>query len=143
MSYTGKLKFTTNEEDIFSYLTTMETQSSQQTEGKLLISPNETFLSLCLAGQALHQDIDDFVDAWHDSEDPRTLQEYLGFNNHEYSCWVKDAQCLKDIIFSHYKGEGHSELERPEIEYSLAARCNNKEKYQEFLTWYNEHIQKS
>ena len=35
--------------------------------------------------------IDDAVQAWHDGDDKRTLQEYLGMSTEAYGLWLKGA----------------------------------------------------
>ena len=49
-------------------------------------SRDQTFVEKCLAGLALLEDIDDYVEAWHEgSGDPdATLADYLGFTTEEY-----------------------------------------------------------
>jgi len=60
----------------------------------------ETFVDLCLAGRARPEEVDDFVDRWHEAGDPRPLSESLGLTHAEYVRWIADAACLADIIRS-------------------------------------------
>ena len=59
-----------------------------------------TFIEMCLSGDAYSEDIDNFIDLWHDSEagHGQTLREYLGFTNEEYVMWMKDPNALVDIL---------------------------------------------
>lgn len=67
------------------------------------LSPYETdpsFIEQCLAGTAVAEDIDIFVELWHNSEagHGQTLRDYLGMNEVEYARWMKDADALIDIL---------------------------------------------
>jgi hypothetical protein len=59
-----------------------------------------TFVDLCLSGQAVADDIDDYVSRWHDGTDPRPLHTFLGFSEDEYAIWVERPQALKFILFA-------------------------------------------
>lgn len=55
-----------------------------------------TFMDALLAGDALPQDVDDWVDAWHDSGDETgALHEYLGMNWEEYQLFVERPESLR------------------------------------------------
>lgn len=67
-------------------------------------SPEETFLELVLIGKAHRDDIDDFVDRWHDSEVSCSLAEFLGMSDDEYALWVERPSALDLIIQAHAAG---------------------------------------
>jgi hypothetical protein len=48
----------------------------------------KTFLDLVLAGEARQDDIDDFVEQWHDGDASCSLAEFLGMSDDEYALWV-------------------------------------------------------
>lgn len=55
-----------------------------------------TFMDALLAGDALPQDADDWVDAWHDSGDEAgALHEYLGMSWEEYQLFVERPESLR------------------------------------------------
>lgn len=60
----------------------------------------ETFIELCLKGEVKIEDIDDFVDQWHDSEVPESLQVYLGMDDQEYGLWLTRPDRLSEILSS-------------------------------------------
>jgi len=96
---------------------------------------NNSFVELCLTGKAYAQEIDDYVHRWHESDDPRTLQDYLGFNAFEYAEWLKDSNSLTRILFERKIGQnspGTSES------FVLAARTSGLTNYSEVLQWINE-----
>jgi hypothetical protein len=56
------------------------------------------FIESCVAGKSKLEDIDDWIDRWHESPCLRTafpnLHDYLGMTWPQYACWVKDPTCL-------------------------------------------------
>jgi hypothetical protein len=56
-----------------------------------------TFIDLYLRGKCLPEDIDDFVDAWHERPGKQELYEFLGMTEEEYSLWVRDPDALPRI----------------------------------------------
>jgi hypothetical protein len=59
------------------------------------------FLLRVLAGTAVAQDVDDFVDQWHDDpEGSADLAEYLGMTADEYALWVEKPEALRYILAS-------------------------------------------
>lgn len=85
-----------------------------------------TFVERCLNGEILATEIDDVVDAWHDSDDPRTLREYLGFSNEEYQCWLHKPDCVRDILFCRDRKTPFM-ADNQEQNLALAARCSDPE----------------
>lgn len=62
----------------------------------------QNFISLCVAGLASPDDIDDYVERWHAGQAGKgqALSEYLGMSQQEYSDWVLDSDALAQIISS-------------------------------------------
>ncbi len=97
-----------------------------------------TFIDCCLAGEALVTDIDDFVDAWHESNDSRPLSEYLGMTREEYELWAPSPELLKPIIHARKTGKPLVEaLELREF-YGVAARAPSRSEAQKILRWLEE-----
>lgn len=66
------------------------------------LSNPATFMDLYSAGHAMADEIDDFVDRWHE-EPPAAgrlvlLYEFLGMTRDEYEAWVHDASVLPQIV---------------------------------------------
>jgi len=61
---------------------------------------HKTFIDKCLDGDALLDEIDDHIDAWHDesTSDEIELHTYLGMTWEEYSLWVDNSAILGSII---------------------------------------------
>jgi hypothetical protein len=72
-----------------------------------------TFVEACVRGQARIDEVDDWVDRWHDAEgdsDIATLSHYayLGLSWDEYGRWLRDASALEGIVAEHQRRQrGH------------------------------------
>jgi len=60
---------------------------------------DKPFLQLALEGYVLADEIDDFIEAWHQSDSEATVYEYLGMTFEEYSLWATDPDMI-DVILS-------------------------------------------
>ena len=60
----------------------------------------KTFVEKCLAGDALAENVDDYVHRWHSGEgDPNTsLDDFLGFTQLEYRLWTEKPHLLSSIL---------------------------------------------
>lgn len=60
-----------------------------------------TFINLVLSGDALIDEIDDFIDEWHENTDlDMPLSDFLGLSREEYDLWVERNETLKFILFA-------------------------------------------
>ncbi len=50
--------------------------------------PGESFLISCARGKAKPEDIDDWIDAWHEADTGMDLPEYLGLSELQYRLFV-------------------------------------------------------
>lgn len=57
-----------------------------------------SFVSLCANGKLSCDDIDDYVDEWHESDSKQELFEFLGMTQKEYMLWVQTPDILPFII---------------------------------------------
>lgn len=78
--------------------------------------PVAPFFALFAEGRAAREDIHDFIETWHDSEeDGRSLSEFLGMTEEEFSVWIMDYDTLplisaaqggeaplRDLVAKHY-----------------------------------------
>ena len=53
-----------------------------------------TFVEACLEGEALLDDIDDYVDVWHRGGTGMPLWKFLGFTHSEYKLWAEKPNSL-------------------------------------------------
>jgi len=55
------------------------------------------FMDLYLRGEVRADDIDDFIDSWHENSGAQELFEYLGMTKEEYALWLRDPEMLPAI----------------------------------------------
>jgi len=63
---------------------------------------NTSFIEKCINGDASLDEIDDYIDEWHDSDlsNGIELHEYLGMTWKEYSIWAIKPSFLAEIVNS-------------------------------------------
>jgi hypothetical protein len=66
----------------------------------------QTFIERYLTGEARPEEIDDYVDTWHNSPDGLELHEFLGMSKEEYALWLRNPDALPDIARARKEGEG-------------------------------------
>lgn len=66
---------------------------------------NMKFVNAVIIGDALIDEIDDYIDMWHDGDSELELYEFLGMTQIEYRLWVEDDSILKEIIKCHVNGK--------------------------------------
>jgi hypothetical protein len=103
-------------------------------------SDGRTFVDACLAGIAFADDVDDWVDQWHDAGgvfngESVALRELLGMSADEYGLWVEQPSALEFIVASHKRGTPVTELMTSRDSYALAARSADPEATQDVLMW--------
>jgi len=59
------------------------------------------FIAMCVSGEAAPDDIDEFVDKWHEGDSKVPIDEYLGMTRDEYFAWVGNPNALVEIIRAH------------------------------------------
>jgi hypothetical protein len=89
--------------------------------------PQDTFVDLCLAGEAFAHEIDDFIDEWHEEDDPRELDEFLGMTEEEYAIWVERPEALNHILFARKHEMPFKKAIQWSEGYAIAARASQEE----------------
>jgi hypothetical protein len=95
----------------------------------------EKFIDQCLKGEALADEIDDFVDVWHESEVGVPLHEFLGFTHDEYALWVERPDSLKFILYARKHDRPLGDFRSVSEAYSMAARSVSPEDVEELIDW--------
>jgi hypothetical protein len=93
------------------------------------------FIDACLEGEALPQQIDDYIDAWHNSDTREPIYRFLGMTEDEYSLWVENDLFLKHILFARKKKIPFNELIAWDDGKKLAARASSRDEAQAILDW--------
>ena len=65
---------------------------------------NKKFIDAVIIGDALIDEIDDYIDVWHNEDSKLEIYEFLGMTQREYRLWVEDESFLKEIIKCHVNG---------------------------------------
>jgi len=96
-----------------------------------------TFVQKCLAGEALLDDIDDYVHLWHEGAgDPdASLADFLGFTDEEYKLWAEKPNSLPFILNAQKSGIRLSEAGDYAKTYRIAARYLSSEDAEELTQW--------
>ena len=93
------------------------------------------FIEMCLSGEALLDEIDDFVDEWHEGDGTVTLHRFLGMTRSEYALWVNDSGVLPFIVVARREGKDVSEVIENFNALPLAARSDGPLKAARLMKW--------
>lgn len=66
---------------------------------------NMNFIDDVITGEALIEEIDNYIDRWHDGDSELEIYEFLGMTQIEYRLWVEDNSILKEIVKCHVNGK--------------------------------------
>lgn len=93
------------------------------------------FVDLCLDGDVLVDEIDDFVENWHEDEDStQELHEYLGMSWEEYSVWATNPSILPFILSARKNGTSFGQEVNQE-RLALAARAESAQEAAKLESW--------
>lgn len=93
------------------------------------------FIDLCLSGERLPEEIDDFVDEWHEQAPAIPLYEFLGMTKAEYNLWVVDSSVLHFVLDARHSGRDVIELIEEFRALPMAARADSSRKALELAHW--------
>lgn len=93
------------------------------------------FIEMCINGEALEDEIDDFVEKWHEGEcSDLDLHEYLGMSWEDYSIWATNPSVLRFIIAAKKRNTTLSQ-ELNDQRYALAARAGDPSQTDLITKW--------
>lgn len=93
------------------------------------------FMLMCLNGEVLLEEVDDFVDEWHKSKGEIPLYRYLGMKKSEYSLWVSDPDVLPFIVAAHRQNKDVGDVIEEFNSLPLAARADGLRKAKQLMEW--------
>lgn len=94
------------------------------------------FIEKCQACEVMFDDIDDFIDQWHENPGNKSLYDFLGMTRYEYSLWIADASILPTIVSAHSQNKSIDDLlEEFQNQLPMAARSAGPRKTQELVEW--------
>jgi len=95
----------------------------------------QTFIDLCADGFLLIDDIDDYVDMWHESDNEDELYDFLGMTRQEYRLWVHDPDMLYHIIAARVQNCSLEDVLNKVDELPMAARADSPAKAKSLMQW--------
>ncbi|OQX23479.1 MAG: hypothetical protein BWK80_25845 [Desulfobacteraceae bacterium IS3] len=95
----------------------------------------QTFIHLCTNGYLLTDDIDDYVDMWHESDKDEELYDFLGMSRQEYRLWVHDPDMLDHIIAARVQNCSLDDVLNKIDELPMAARADSPAKAKILMQW--------
>ncbi|CDH45547.1 conserved hypothetical protein [Candidatus Contendobacter odensis Run_B_J11] len=93
------------------------------------------FILKCLSGDALLEDVDDYVERWHEGASTLSLCKYLGMSRSEYELWVIDPDVLPFVVEAHRTHRDVNEVIEEFNALPLAARAASPERARKLATW--------
>ena len=98
------------------------------------------FINDVINADAILDEIDDYIEKWHDSDTDCSVFEYLGMTEEEYFLWIEDNSNLKYIVrladLCYLAGE--NELLKEEYTSKLVARSSSPEEAKKIYNWLKE-----
>jgi hypothetical protein len=96
----------------------------------------KTFLELYMNGEVLAEEIDDYVDKWHDDSGDQPIYEFLGMSKQEYSLWLRDPDVLPHIVRARREKKPlYKIISAATEDMPIAARSDNAMKIQRLKQW--------
>ena len=96
------------------------------------------FVSKCLSGDALLDEIDDAIDEWHGSASTQELHEYLGMDTFEYGLWLNNPEILPFVVLARREGRQVPEILEEFETLPIAARADGPDSAVKFMQWLEE-----
>lgn len=96
-----------------------------------------TFIDRCLRGTALPDELDNYVDAWHDGDigEDLELRELLGMTKHEYAIWMRDSHAIHGIIAARKSKRPIEDFTEDYFYMPMAARAGNTDDAKKLTEW--------
>ena len=96
------------------------------------------FINDVINADAILDEIDDYIEKWHDSDENRSVYEYLGMTEEEYLLWVENDFYLKYIVSAHEKNVNINEYLKEAYTSNLVARSSSPEEAKKIYDWLKE-----
>lgn len=94
-----------------------------------------SFMEMAVNGDVLLEEIDDFVDVWHDNETGGSLHSFLGMTPEEYAIWVDNNAMLPQLVAARHQGVSVAAFNSYYAEQRLAARAERSQVVREIAGW--------
>ncbi len=98
------------------------------------------FIGLYLTGEALAEEIDDYIDAWHAAPGGPQIYAYLGMSQEEYSLWLREPEALPQIAVARRQHRPLTSVISSALnKMSTAALSSDAMKVQRLKQWLEMH----
>jgi hypothetical protein len=88
---------------------------------------NLKFMDACMNGEELAEEIETYIEEWHEGDSKETVYEYIGMTREEYGLWVENDSILKSIFYARRVGISINEFIGKDQGRSLVARSSSPE----------------
>ncbi len=104
-------------------------------------SYRDSFIDKCARGEALLEEVDEYLERWHRSSSAETIAEFLGMNDDEYSYWVRDPDVLPYIVTARARKMTLNEAVNDNYgdEIRVAARTSDSSVLARLKRWIAQH----
>ncbi|MCU1371852.1 MAG: hypothetical protein JWO77_3046 [Ilumatobacteraceae bacterium] len=93
------------------------------------------FIDGCLDGSYFLSEIDDAVEAWHDSDTSAPIWRFLGMRKSEYRLWVERPESLRFIVAAHARDTEVADVLRSGDRQLVAARADHPDDARKVIAW--------
>lgn len=95
-----------------------------------------SFVELCLEGNALEEEIEQFVEDWHEGREgaDMELHEYLGMSWEEYQIWATTPSVLPFVLAARKRGTSLDQ-ELASDRFAMAARAGSVSEATKVEAW--------
>ena len=91
------------------------------------------FIQKCINGDALLEEVNDFIDSWHESDVDTPLHTFLGMSEQEYRLFVQDENYLAWIVAAQREEKPVHVFVKQNL--SMAARSDDSSKSELLQKW--------
>ena len=97
---------------------------------------NDSFIQRCLRGEAMIDEIDDYVERWHSSAEDVDIHTFLGMTSKEYALWIRDPDTLPYIVASRRENIPLRQIVNDNlVQTRLSARSTDGHKIRRLESW--------
>jgi hypothetical protein len=93
------------------------------------------FVEKCLTREAVYDDIDDFIDQWHQAPQGKSVYDFLGMTRQEYALWVAEPSVLPTIIGAHAQHKNLDEIFKESKEDAPSTFTSPAPRAKELVDW--------
>lgn len=101
------------------------------------MSKPPTFISRAVRGEVMPDEIDDYIDYWHDMDNSEELHDFLGLTFEEYSLFVAHPDNINIIITARLRHQPLLEAVNDNLRHDerVAARSDDASKLAAIKRW--------